>query len=365
MMPKIWIFSRWIDVMVLGLPVWLAWLACAAMPAEWLDQPLPLWMWVVFVLGIDVSHVWSTIFRTYLDPEEFVRHQKVLIITPLLVFLGLFVVASWSVLWFWRVMAYLALHHFIKQQYGFLAIYRAKYGVKYTKILSDNFIIYFSMLYPVIFWHLDSKRQFNWFYKNDFFPIHQLVPQLSGILLIINYLYWFLIGAWLLEELWRTAQNRQKWAWGKVLWVLTTAGNWYLGIVYFNSDVAFTLTNVIAHGVPYLALVFFYVERKKQIKLGQIPTHWAKITGSIALMLAVVVGLALVEEYFWDLWLNREKQAFFEQFAKYPIPMLQNSYWQAAAFALLSVPQVSHYIIDGYIWKGGRKNPDLKAIFAK
>jgi hypothetical protein len=169
---------------------------------------------------------------------------------------------------------------------------------------------------------------------------------------------------WLLEEIYITQKNQKSWAWGKILWVLTTAGNWYLGIVYFNSDVAFSLTNVIAHGLPYLALVFFYIERKKQIKFPQLSPSKLKIIAHILFMLLIILGLALVEEYFWDLWLNREKKAFFGQFLFYPIPLLQNRYWQAAAFALLSVPQVSHYIIDGYIWKGGKKNPDLKAVFA-
>jgi hypothetical protein len=363
-MPKIWIFSRAIDLFVLGLPVWLAWLVCGLMPPTWLAQPLPLWMWVVFVLGIDVSHVWSTIFRTYLDREEFIRHRSVLIFTPLAVFGALFLVASFSVLWFWRLMAYVALHHFIKQQFGFLAIYRAKYGFKPKKILPDTGVIYWAMLYPVVFWHLDSKRQFNWFYKNDFFPIHQLLPDLEAILFIFNYLYWIIILLWLLEEMHITQKNQKIWAWGKILWVLTTAGNWYLGIVYFNSDVVFSLTNVIAHGLPYLALVFFYIERKKQLKFPQLSPSKLKIIAHILFMLLIIIGLALVEEYFWDLWLNREKKAFFGQFLFYPIPLLQNRYWQAAAFALLSVPQVSHYIIDGYIWKGGKKNPDLKAIFA-
>lgn len=362
MKPKIWLFSAPIDVFGLGLPVCITWLACFLLPNDFLHQPLPLWMWVVFILGIDVSHVWSTIFRTYLDREEFSRHYKVLIYTPLLVFALLFCVAIYSTLWFWRVMAYLALHHFIKQQYDFLAIYRAKYGRKTIKFFRDKWVIYMAMLYPVIFWHLDGQREFNWFVKGDFFVFNH--HSINYILLIFNYLYWIVILCWFLEELYRTRQNQLPIAWGKILWMLTTAGNWYLGIVYFNSDVAFSLTNVVAHGIPYLTLIFVYVERKKMIKKTNLDISLMKITFNILAMLLIVLLLALTEEYFWDLWLNRQKTDFFGQFLGYPMPLLQNPIFQAAALALLSIPQVSHYIIDGYIWKGGPKNPDLKAILS-
>ena len=109
-----WLFSRLIDLLVLGLPVWLTWGFCFALPATALERTVPLWMWVVFIVGIDVSHVWSTLFRTYLDREEFAHHRTVLLRTPVLAFCLLFIIAGLSPSWFWRAMAYLALFHFIK-----------------------------------------------------------------------------------------------------------------------------------------------------------------------------------------------------------------------------------------------------------
>jgi len=46
-------------------------------------------------------------------------------------------------------------------------------------------------------------------------------------------------------------------SWGKNLVVATTALTWFLGIVVLNSDYAFTVTNVLVHGVPYVGLVWF------------------------------------------------------------------------------------------------------------
>lgn len=355
-----WIFSKWIDLLVLGLPVWASWAVCFTLPEEALTQKLPLWVWVVFILGVDVSHVWSTIFRTYLDKEEFANHRRVLLVTPPVVFALLFLITLYSIQWFWTVMAYLALHHFIKQQYGFLAIYRAKFGYYPIKIFKDKWVIYFSMLYPVIYWHLTSQRRYNWFVNGDFFNFYTYFQPLEFILPYTNYAYGLVLLAWLLEELYIHQKTQHRLPYGKILWLLTTAGNWYLGIVYFNSDIAFSLTNVIAHGVPYMALIFVYVERKKALHRPAV--SYFTISLHVIGMLLTVLLLAFGEEYFWDLLLNREKQAFFSYFLSYPIAAFQSVWGQAFAAALLSIPQVSHYIIDGYIWKGGKKNPYLKKV---
>ena len=51
---------------------------------------------------------------------------------------------------------------------------------------------------------------------------------------------------------------------GKDIVVATTAICWYVGIVLFNSDYAFTVTNVIIHGVPYFALIYFYAKTRRE-----------------------------------------------------------------------------------------------------
>ncbi len=359
---KIWLFSPKMDLLVLNLPVWLCWAICLALPVSILEQDLPMWFWVVFILGIDVSHVWSTIFRTYLDKEEFQNHRQVLIRTPILVFLILFPIAAWSTLWFWRVMAYVALHHFIKQQYGFLALYRAKFGYKPRKILADRWVIYFSMLYPVAYWHLTSQRQFNWFVNGDFFNLNAFTSFSPTFFAWTNAIYWLVLLAWLVEEILYHRQAGLGLAWGKILWLLTTATNWYLGIVYFNSDVAFSLTNVVAHGLPYMALTFYYVQRKKVVLNEDFTLSGGQMLAQVMFMLGIVLLLALGEEYLWDLWLNQERQAFFGTFLSYPMAALDNRWLRAGAFALLSIPQVSHYIIDGHIWRGSKKNPHLKRV---
>jgi hypothetical protein len=366
-----WLFSKKTDLLVLFVPVWLCWLAAFLLPEAIRQMELPLWFWLVFILGIDVSHVWSTIFRTYLDREEFRLHRKILLLAPLLGFILCFLVAAWSEFIFWRVLAYVALFHFIKQQYGFMMIYRARQVRKtFKKFFADKWVIYLSMLYPVLYWHLNPGRHFNWFIDGDFITTQVLGWNTSAyqefLMLfnpIANSLYWLILLGWLLEEIYLSRKGELNFSWGKTLWLLGTALNWYLGIVWFNSDLVFTLTNVVAHGVPYMALIFVYVNRKhgriKPSKKFQLlsPAVW------IVLMIAIVMTLAAGEEYFWDMLLYREREYFFQNIFKYPLQVLSHPIAQALAIALLSLPQVSHYIIDGFIWKGNQKNPYLKKIF--
>ena len=88
-----WIFNKYTDVIGLLLPVWLVFILLFLLPDSFIQADFPLWMWVVLVLGIDVSHVWSTIFRTYLDKEERDKHRFLLGATPILAFSILFILA--------------------------------------------------------------------------------------------------------------------------------------------------------------------------------------------------------------------------------------------------------------------------------
>ena len=325
------------------------------LPNNLLQNDVPLWIWAVFILGIDVTHVWSTLFRTYLDKEEFKNHKTVLILAPLLAFILLLGIARESVAYFWRVLAYLAVFHFIKQQYGFFALYTAKAKLKKThRIFKDKWVLYFSMLYPVLFWHL-SDRNFVWFVDGDFLRMFSPFPWR----IISESIYWVTMTGWLIEEVFLIQKKINPLSFGRILWLLTTLFNWYLGIVFFNSDVAFTLTNVVAHGIPYLALVIFYQIKKNRFKGILTPNRMRWIIASI---ITFSFGLAFTEEYFWDMLINREKSILFTSLFNYPMESAVHSSWKILALVLLSLPQVTHYILDGFIWKMDDANPHLKHL---
>ncbi len=347
-----WIFSKRLDLLMLFAPVWLIWVIAFLLPPAARQTEVSLYLWIVIVLGIDVSHVWSTLFRTYLDREERHHHQTVLLVAPIAAFGLSLLVAFISFDLFWRCLAYVAVYHFIKQQYGFMKIYKAK-GQDFRKgWLSDNLMIYISMLYPVVYWHLNLDRTFVWFAEGDFIHPQLNAEFLSYFNLIGNTLYLLLITLWLLGEGWHYLKNKANVSLGKTLWIVTTAGNWFLGIVFFNSDLVFTLTNVVAHGLPYFTLVIFYLIKKKALQNQRAN---AVIIGGYVILGALL--LAFVEELFWNQLVYQEEDGLrFGAFATIS-PLLQ---W--IALAVLAVPQITHYLIDGFIWKNNHKNPYLKRV---
>lgn len=355
-----WLFSKHIDLAALYLPIWLCWMVLFNLPSEYLQADIPLWVWVLFVLCIDVGHVWSTIFRTYLDKEEFREHKTLLMVAPLISFVVVATIAFVSTFWFWRLLAYLALFHFVKQQYGFLALYKMKaqdFGIK--KIFQDKWVLYLATLYPVVYWHFAEGLYFSWFVTNDFINLRSLFDISSRFWVLffqpLNILYWLIIIAWTVEE-W---QRSHKVNTGKILWMLTTAINWYVGIVYFNSDLAFTVTNVVAHGIPYLTLIIYYQYQKKGIKGDGLTTAY-RVAAAI---LPVVFFLGWLEEYFWDMLIYGDRGYFFGAVIAYPFDLLQSPLAQAIGIGCLALPQLTHYIIDGFIWKSNESNPYVRQIF--
>ena len=80
-----------------------------------LHQDTPGWAWVPAILLIDVAHVYATGFRVYFDRRELARRPVLYFGVPVLSFVGcagLFTLGSHV---FWRVLAYLAVFHFVRQ----------------------------------------------------------------------------------------------------------------------------------------------------------------------------------------------------------------------------------------------------------
>ena len=83
---------------------------------------------------------------------------------------------------------------------------------------------------------------------------------------------------------------------GKDIVVATTAICWYVGIVYFNSDYAFTVTNILIHGVPYFALIYLYARMKRETA-GPV---YRTLSSNWLVSMATLWTLAHIEELYSD-----------------------------------------------------------------
>ena len=107
-----------------------------------------------------------------------------------------------------------------------------------------------------------------------------------------------------------------------------------------------------------MALVWFYGQKKQQIlpkpKAG---FNLLKIVfsgvGSL-LFLAIIFGLAFLEEGLWDAWVWKEHAEVFSVFRL--LPNLSDEVLLRFLIPFLALPQLTHYILDGFIWKVSRDN---------
>ncbi|RYY97782.1 MAG: hypothetical protein EOO11_09935 [Chitinophagaceae bacterium] len=355
-----WIGSAWTDSVFILLPPFLSLAVIALFPGLFRNSnEMPEAGWVVLILLIDVAHVYSTLYRTYFDPGAWKQQGALLRGIPLGAYAAGVLVYSISGPLFWRLLAYIAVFHFVRQQYGFLRIYSRREEKTGPWARIDRWTIYGVTLYPLLWWHLQGPRNFNWFVEDDFVFVRG-----AGLLPVLNTAYILLLVAYAGAELLRVWRSRRVNI-PRIALMSGTALSWYFGIVYFNGDMAFTITNVVGHGVPYMALVWLYGQ-KQYVRGGRGSRFLRYLFGrkGILLFVGILFALAFVEEGLWDFAVWREHRPVFGTagWADLELPK------EALAFLvpLLALPQLTHYILDGFIWKIRQDdikwNSEVKAV---
>lgn len=311
----------------------------------------PEWTWVTGVLMVDVAHVWSTAFVVYLDPVERRRRPVLYAVVPAAGYAVGFALYQAGEHVFWRALAYLAVFHFIRQQYGWVAMYRGRLGERgRLGGWIDGAAIYAATLYPLIVWHVELPRAFWWFRAGDF------AAGLPAAIVSVAAIACAIIAVAYLGRAAIQAVAGEPINWGKHAVVVTTAACWYVGIVATDSDFAFTVTNVFIHGVPYLVLVYVY--SRAAAAGSSRPGAGARIIAAgVIPFLATVWALAYAEELLWDRMVWHDRPWLFGD--------APDRGWLAPVLVpLLAVPQLSHYVLDGFLWRR-RSNPRLATLLRR
>jgi hypothetical protein len=335
-----WLFSAPIDLAVFGGTAAIALALVLVAPAT---PHEPEWTWVTGVLLVDVAHVWSTMFVVYLDPAERKRRPVLYLGVPIACFgAGVLVYGLAGEAVFWRVVAYLAVFHFIRQQYGWVMLYRARNGERdRLGRWIDGATVYAATLYPLIVWHTQLPREFWWMRDNDF-----IAGMPAAIATVAGWLYLAILAAYACNAVATRSQ-----AWGKHLVVATTAACWYVGIVATNSDYTFTVTNVFIHGIPYLALVYIYARNASRERESSQGTGAVILRGKVVAFLATLWAIAYLEELLWDRTTWHDHEWLFGD-------RLDIGGLSLVVVPLLAMPQLAHYVLDAFLWRR-RSNPRL------
>lgn len=342
-----WLGSPAVDITFILSPPFLCLLAVVLLPGVFQNNAdMPDAWWIGLILLVDVAHVYSTLYRTYFNRNLYQRYRVPLICIPLLAFALGAMIYSMSGQWFWRLLAYLAVYHFIRQQYGFMRLYSRHERVPFWYQSVDRFTIYYATIYPMLYWHLGGKRNFNWFVEGEFahFSSDILLNAATGIYMVMLLIY---MGKELHYFVRYQSMNIPRVA------VLTgTLISWYFGIVYFNGDLSYTLLNVVSHGIPYMALIWIFGKKEAGVShTGRwLPLFFGKY--GLVFFLGLIFTLAYMEEGLWDWAVWNERQRIFGIFHR--IPAAFGDTLLTFIVPLLALPQITHYVIDGFIWKKGK-----------
>lgn len=341
-----WVHSAAIDGAFLLAPGPLA-----ALAALWLlgsgrgSLGVAPWMWFALVVAIDVAHVYATLFRTYLDADERRRLSGWLVGAPLGTWVLGVLLYAWQPGAFWHALAYAAVFHFVRQQYGFLMLYaRNERGLPAWCRQLDQASVYGATILPLLYWHTHLPRSFSWLIDGDFLALPAALWRFGAPV------YGALVAAYVAKEAWLRLR-RHRFNVPRNALLVGTLFSWYVGIVLARGDLGFTLVNVIAHGVPYVALSCIYGRRRE----AQQPPARRLLPGGLftprrlVLVLAFLVGLAFLEEGLWDGLVWREHLAWFPGFGA--LPQINDRATLAVLVPLLAVPQMTHYLLDGVIWR--------------
>ncbi len=341
-MKEWWLFSPRADVSVfLGSAVAALFALWIGARAGVLDADAPEWAWVPAVLLVDVAHVYATAFRVYFDVGELKRRPWLYALAPAVAFVIGVALYSEGERVFWRALAYLAVFHFVRQQYGWVALYRARMGERgRAGWWIDATAIYAATVYPLLYWHAHLPRKFWWFLAGDFASLPLFVEHIA------RPVYYLALGVYAARSAygWMVRGEGNP---GKDIVMVTTVVCWYVGIVAYNSDYAFTVTNVLIHGVPYLALVWWYAQQQRRAAGARASYVW--LTRWPIIFLATLWLMAYAEELLWDRGVWHERAWLFG--AGWDLSQLK-----ILLVPLLALPQATHYILDGFVWRR-RSNP--------
>ncbi|SMC79292.1 hypothetical protein [Chryseobacterium sp. YR221] len=299
-----------------------------------LESSYSFYTWLFLIVFVDVAHVYSTLFKTYLVKGQVQKRKLLYWGIPILSWLLGIALFQFGNLTFWSVLALVAVFHFIRQQYGFMRIYARFEPDNWSKRI-DEVAVYAATIYPMLFW-FKTPRAFTWFVSNEFSWFKKL-PDYTGF---ITVLYVAILIIWISKTVFDVVKTR-KLNIPKISLITGTYLSWYFGIVYFNDDLIFTFLNVISHGIPYIALIYIReIKQKDNEQLNRL-LIFKSVTG-IFLFVGVILAFAFFEEFLWETLVWKEHFSLNFIISETILPFL---------IPLLAVPQLTHYLLDGFIWR--------------
>jgi hypothetical protein len=337
-----WVFSAGLDPLLFVGPM-VAGLGFAfyLQSSGNLTAPIFGWLYLVVYVLLDVPHVFATLFPTYLDAEYRRTHRAVLWGTPLAIFAlgGLLWLTGHEVLLFGLVV-YLNLFHIARQQHLYLS-FTQRGEPDAAERRQDHVVLGVLLGYAYLWWHTHLPREYG---LQEPAVMIEGIPRLVSDAALPAVLA--LVGLYALRELWAIRAGRKPINLAKYLVIGASWATYWTAGMAFNSEMAFFAIAIFMHSGTYVALVYKWGHGRWRDHPGRLAALFSGLGGGLAYV-ALLVGIAYVGESLADAFVRHAHGALF------PLPHLDAPPALAVAVgALLFVPQVTHYVMDLYLWNG-------------
>jgi hypothetical protein len=317
------VFTRRWDVLLFVLPVLLTspvvgWdILVGIRGADYL-------IWFAIMVAIDKAHIWSTVFRSYLDREVRREHPLLLYAGPLIfVLLGLAIELTLGVKMLVRLFLYFQMFHVMRQQYGWIAQVARRTRPRGSRISLrwDKTLIYAMVLVPFLWSHVAPGEYLGGL---ELTPRPMLAHCLAALFVgcVLGYGGLQAARRWVHHETVSTSEllvaGTTTFVWGAMM--LAPSRYWlFMSLTY--------------HAVPYIGATLWTAKDRQSER-----AMW-RHRFAVPSFLVVL----LVWGYFWQQIQDGFLHAAPHSIGAVPLTL--------TALALV-VPSM-HYAIDGVIWKRG------------
>jgi hypothetical protein len=286
------------------------------------------WLWWVWSVGFDGTHIFAMVSRTYLDREERARNGPLLYgsalvffsLGPLMVLAGLkLVLAIFVGVW--------AYYHVVKQHYGFLMLYKVKHRDLEPAVnrLDKWFLGLMLAMPPFLRFFVKAPQELGIPAR---FALNKMLPGSEWLLYAVVAA---VCGLYLRQE-WRSKNLPKLLLLGAIVplhWMTFAWMSWQAAVP----------TVTIVHNLQYHALVWFHNRNKYAAtdgvaRFGSMP---AAVSRSLLLYLGMGLAFSLL----------------------YRVPGFHLGKISDVAFGLFCGFGLTHYYLDSRIWRV-RQDPSLR-----
>ncbi len=294
-----------------------------------------LWLWWIWSVGFDGTHIFAMASRTFFDREARERDGKLLYRSLAFFFLigPLMVLGGWKG-WLALLVGVWAYYHVVRQHFGFLMLYKVRNNdLAAVDNRWDARLLYGMLIFPPFL------RFFVHHPEELGLPKGAALGSLSPMVEPALWLGIGLLAAGYLDRQWR------RWRAGDAvnvpkLLLLAGVTSLHWATFRFLSWQAAVPTVTIVHNLQYHAIVWFHNRNRYAAqpdgrrRFGRIPAVVSR-----NLPAYVVLGLAFS--------------------LLYRVPGYQLGQWSDLAFGFFAGFGLTHYYVDGKIWRI-RNDPGLR-----